>query len=483
MIPIVLFIAACVRVSIWWQNRALFIDEANLARNFCDKGAISHFLSLDYGQYAPPLFCVIEKLNVWCWGNSEYALRLFPLMCGLSSLPLFYTIAKQLIPDKWILLLTLWIFCFSDILLRYATEAKQYGCDLAVALGLVAMALWQKERSYRTVAASTIGAIVIWLSMPSVFILAGVGLFFFYRAREKKNWRLFRAVSISVFVWLCSFVLYYTWQLLPGIESVQLVASHQPWFLPMFPENAAQWQKMANLVRAFPYYSAGHTVLALACGSAGILSGIYSLIRRRKPEIWLLVLPVLACLVTSAMKQYSLVTRMIVWTFPLVMLVQGIGWQGWWLVAGRYIRLLWIVVWIGSATLHTGWRYLIQPFAIEEVRTVLDVVRWNFQLGDAVYVHHEAMPAVIYYRDCYNRKDLYWFNGHVIYGDWNAKPVRDSFLSNHRLPARIWAVYSHVISDISRRNMADDVRELEQFAQRVQVIEEPGAYGYLFVTR
>src|SRR6266446_4256159 len=85
-IPAVIVAGAAARVMVWWQNRSLLIDEANLARNICEKRWAEFFRSLDYDQYAPPLFCLICKWVTKVLGNTELALRAFPLLCGLCSL-------------------------------------------------------------------------------------------------------------------------------------------------------------------------------------------------------------------------------------------------------------------------------------------------------------------------------------------------------------------------------------------------------------
>ncbi len=178
----ILLLGVVVRIATWLQNRSLFLDEANLARNFCERDLWDFFRPLDHDQYAPPLFCFFQKCSVILLGQHEYALRLFPLLCGVASVFLFYYIAKRVIAGPWVLVAVLWIFCFSDFFLRYATEGKQYGCDLAVALGLVALSLRFAERPFRPVWAAAVGATAVWLSMPSVFVLLGVGLFFFKKS-------------------------------------------------------------------------------------------------------------------------------------------------------------------------------------------------------------------------------------------------------------------------------------------------------------
>jgi len=55
---------------------------------------------LEYDQASPLLFLVIEKVFVNTFGTSEYALRLFPSVCGVLSLFLFYRLSKLCLAPK-----------------------------------------------------------------------------------------------------------------------------------------------------------------------------------------------------------------------------------------------------------------------------------------------------------------------------------------------------------------------------------------------
>ena len=310
-----------VRIAVWLQNRSLFLDEANLARNFCERGLWDCFRPLDHEQYAPPLFCFFQKCSTLLLGQHEYALRLFPLLCAIASVPLFLFVAKRLISNSWALAAVLWIFCFSELFLRYATEGKQYGCDLVVTLGLVALAMQHAERPFRPIAAAVVGATAVWLSMPSVFVLLGAGLFFLKKNYAAGGLRAALPVLLSGLFWLGNFALYYALLLRPTLETAPLVQYHTPWFFPLLPANAAEWKQAADLLLTFPYYTAGYTVVAKLAGAAGILTGLWLLLRHRSDTALLLAMPLLACIVASGFGHYSLLPRMLVWAFPLALLV------------------------------------------------------------------------------------------------------------------------------------------------------------------
>ena len=95
---------------------------------------------LDYGQVAPWLFLAIERTAVMWLGYSERALRLFPTICSILSVPLFCLVSGQLvrgIPR----LLAVAVFAVSFYPIRHGAEIKPYASDLLAALILLYLAL------------------------------------------------------------------------------------------------------------------------------------------------------------------------------------------------------------------------------------------------------------------------------------------------------------------------------------------------------
>ncbi|MCB0642907.1 MAG: hypothetical protein KDC44_14765 [Phaeodactylibacter sp.] len=138
---VILFVGGLLWITVYVQDRSLFLDEANLARNVIELGYADFFGPLRYEQFAPPFFMVVEKAMTAVFDPSTYALRLFPLLAGLAALWFFLSIQQQLGLPWWIRAFLMWMIAFTGIYLRYATEAKQYGLDLFFALLLVERAL------------------------------------------------------------------------------------------------------------------------------------------------------------------------------------------------------------------------------------------------------------------------------------------------------------------------------------------------------
>src|SRR3954463_11407711 len=82
------------RLSQYLSLPSLMVDEIALARNVLDRTAPELFHRLEYGQVAPIGFLLAVKACTKVFGPSEWSLRLVPLVCGLSALPLFWYVAR-----------------------------------------------------------------------------------------------------------------------------------------------------------------------------------------------------------------------------------------------------------------------------------------------------------------------------------------------------------------------------------------------------
>src|SRR6266516_3629378 len=93
---VLLFIGFLLRVRQYLTGRSLWVDEAMLALNIVNRNFGGLFKPLDYDQGAPIGFLLVEKSFNTTLGKSEFALRLFPLLVGLTSLWIFYLLLKRI---------------------------------------------------------------------------------------------------------------------------------------------------------------------------------------------------------------------------------------------------------------------------------------------------------------------------------------------------------------------------------------------------
>ena len=164
-----------------WQylaNSSLWIDEAALARNIIDRPAMALLAGLEDAQVAPPAFLLVEKAVVAVAGGSEFALRFFPLSCGLLALVLFARLAKDLL-ERWAVPFAVGLFALGTPLVYFPSQVKQYSTDTAAALVVLTAAVGfarEPSNKKRGLALAAAGAVAPWFSQPTSFVVAAAAI-------------------------------------------------------------------------------------------------------------------------------------------------------------------------------------------------------------------------------------------------------------------------------------------------------------------
>jgi len=476
---LILLLGVLVRLKVYWQNRSLFLDEANLSRNIVERDWAGLFRTLDYRQYAPPGYLILNKASALLFGAHEYSLRLLALLSSIGLLFVVYSLAKKLIHSAWVQLIPLFLTAFSYEMIRYGTENKQYSTDALLTALFVALALhWPPQRlSSRQIAAwAAIGTTAIWFSMPIVFTLAGIGLYYGYAFLHKQDYQKTGKLTLAIGGWLLSFGLYYWLLLRQDIESDYLNTYHQDYFLPLLPQSSTEWQQWGRLLLSLVHNTVGFTVVAYIVGTAALLWGIIRLGQQHAVRLILLGAPVLACLLASALELYSLIPRLTLFFIPLMALLMGVGTDDWW-ARRSWMPAVCFFLWLSVLPLKGGLYYLTASLKVEDTREVLRHAQ-AAPSGTLVYVHHEAVPAAVYYRDYH--PDSAAFRQKTMYlSHWDETP--DTL--RHQNTESFWTVYSHLINDHSRAEMSTQIEQLQEWAKKEEEVNGRGAVAQGWVKK
>jgi hypothetical protein len=190
------------RVHEYFQNRVIYLDESALLENI--RGVPVFDLSpLSREQLAPPAFLVVERMMCRLLGDSRLALRLFPLLCSIVSLELMRRVAFRML-DRRAVPVAMGLFAVSYDLIYYASEIKQYSTDVLCALA--ALLIGERLRSGflkpgLLVLVALLGAVMIWSSYASVFVLAGVGAVLLIAAIRRRDARFLIQVLLLGLFW------------------------------------------------------------------------------------------------------------------------------------------------------------------------------------------------------------------------------------------------------------------------------------------
>lgn len=400
------------RLIKYFHNLPLYFDESNMAIDIINR-PFSDFInpSHDYTQTGPYALFVLTKLATEVFGNSEYALRLFPLLFGIMSVFLFYFIAKHYLKPKAVPI-ALGLFAVLDSLVYYSSLLKSYSGDVFFALLIYILVISiesKKLNILHIMILSLLGAIIVWFSNPAVFVLAGTELTLAVMSLRKKDWSRVLSLLIVFSCWAISFLVYYfvyTRNLLAEIEGkfgVEqfLILEHAlmpfppksladiKWFMDMFFETF-------NFRDAFEF-SEGLNLTGVAV--LAFLSGCIAMFREKRETFFLLVSPVLCALLAAALHRYPFSGRQILFLTPLLLHVVAEGAETIREKTKDTFRPTGLIVIILLFLYPVSWAayHVKKPMSRSEIKPVLSYIQDNWQAGDIIYVHYFAQYEFEYY--------------------------------------------------------------------------------------
>jgi hypothetical protein len=401
---LVLSAGILLRLVIWWQQRPIFLDEANLIRNYVERSYGGLFQDLGYEQYAPPLFSVIVKACIQLVGNNELATRLFPLICSIATLLLFYRLSRRFLGMPASVAATAFV-AFGHIFIDYATECKQYATDGLITLLLLELTF--RLRPPKGIGRSTfgwglIGAIAIWFSMPSVFVLAGIGLFWLVQGWQAKGKHAVWGTVLAGTCWVISFAVYFILLIRHNAQSDYLQQYHKTYFLAFPPKSIPEWQLLLDQLERICKKAIGKTAIAKILTGIALVAAVREMVVRRK-EIrsrqicWLLLVPILFCFAASALHYYSLLARLTLFFLPLLILLVFVGLES--LAKNRLTARIIAILVVVILSNQEQFSQMNKPFHSDyaEVRDGLKFIASRQQPGEVLIASDDVLPVVRYY--------------------------------------------------------------------------------------
>lgn len=418
---LIIGLGVILRLAVFLQKRNLIIDESNVARNVYERGFIDLLKPLSYEQFAPPVFLWLVKTCSLFFGFSEYSLRLYPLLAGFGSLVVLYLLLKEYMPNRsaWY---ALFLFATAYMFLRYATEVKQYSGDILISLSLMLLALKTDIKTTTTARFLTIwllaGSLAVWTSMPSVFILAGAGFYYFIVCLQKKQWKKILLLVIMGTVWGLQFLVYFNAVLKQQSQSDFLQVSHSYYFLYIPPYAQYGWQhnwdafsallKMVGNNSPFDYNIAFNTVL--------LLTGFIFLLARNTVKGLVVIVPVLLVLFAATQRQFTLMPRVALFLVPILLVIIAYGLEQLYRINNKPWRILLTVLAIIYAFNGNSISMMYKPFKTEQVTEGMAFIQSkNIQPNDVIF-YHSSGPARIYYTQIHPQKEkwAYFKNADVL---------------------------------------------------------------------
>ena len=402
----VILLGVILRLRQYLFNRSLWADEASLAINLVTRSFGELAQLLDYHQAAPIGFLFIEKLSILIFGNHDYVMRLFPLFAGILAVYLVYKIARASFGT--IGLFALSMFSIGWWLVHYSSELKQYMSDITVALLLVFLAgrcLKEEARAKDFLTLGVVGAIVIWVSHPSVFIMVGIGLALVlekFTRKEYVSWIWILGIGLG---WVASFGLEYLVSLRHIVADGYLINYWKKNYAPWPPWSDKSWFVDTYYTFLFFAFHRADNLMALITLSLTAIGTLSLLIRDRKTAL-LYISPFVVTVIVSMLQRYPLQNRFMLFLVPFALFLMTEGFRGIYRLVAKWSPKFAAAF---SSVLVLGVVWQIAPITYEkaisgegaDIRAVLEYVSENRRQEDILYVFHSSDPAFHYYAPFY----------------------------------------------------------------------------------
>lgn len=482
-------IGIVLRVREYLANRSLWVDEAFIALNIIHKSYTELAGRLDYLQHAPFSFLWIERAIVQTFGTSEFALRLFPLVCGIAGLVCFYRLSDRIL-DKATATMAILLFAISDVLVYYSGETKQYSLDMLISILLyiaVIPLIQQKLYSSRTKwTLCLIGIGAILLIQPAIFILAGFGCTFAIAALRQKNYRHLAQWAGIGAVWLLGFSVYFFVFERRYFDDSLFLTYWQ--YVSLVPTTLKElWENITGVVSMF--------TLALGTPSAlvGLLAfgvGAASFIRKKRMVGMLFLSPLVFMWIASGFHAYPMALRLWLFLTPAVVLCIAIGIMEvsryLWSRPSVYLKAsAWgVVVALLYGSVSTAVSLTLAPRHIEEMRPVAAYYARHKKSSDQTYVYYAAVAPFRYYTERLGIADRVQTIQGVMARDTWQEYKKD--LEQLQGKSRVWVIFSHVIVGMVNHDGSTQHEEqymtevLNSMGRRIDTYKTKGASVYLY---
>jgi Dolichyl-phosphate-mannose-protein mannosyltransferase len=440
------FLGVGLRLWEYLFNRSLYLDEILLTRSIVGMplgSLLSKPLLMD--QVAPLGFLLVERLAVTILGPSELALRLFPFLCGVASVILFWRLAERMLTGAGPAL-ALFLFAIGVPLIRYGGDVKQYSVDIAVAIGLLLLALDLREKeatTKRLLLAGALGLAIVWFSQAAVLVMAGIGLGLAVDWLISRDRRVGRELLVMTPLWGVASIA----AVIAGMRSMAPSTREfmdDFWAGGFFPRTLRVteapgwcWERLSSIFSDPSLLRYRWPAMFLIVAVAGVVA----LWQRSRPAALLLVGPFVVTMAAVA-HQYPFRGRLIVWLVPSALIAAAAGAE--WIrgrasalhsVTGATLGAALMLAFLASPVMAM-WE-MPPPYDIEHWRALLSYLQSHRQTGDEVYVLPIQRIGMSFYGPSYGLQPQDWTTGVCEQNDTRAY-IQD--VDRYRGVRRLWVV-------------------------------------------
>lgn len=253
MIILILFIALILRsINL---SQSLWLDEAINVNNVVNLGFSELFYKYSLGDFHPPLYHLILKLNTNLLGSSEVAVRLPSVIFGVLTVFVIYLIGRKLFENKTALIAAT-LLATSPLHIYYSQEARMYSlAALLTSISIYYFVLLTRQSNLRNwmgfIIATTLTLYSDYLpyTLLPVFIVA---IYIQRRIYSKKSITNFIPAFLLITILLIPWLIVFPSQLEVGLSAA---AASPAW------ANVVGSTDIKNVILSFVKFSVGRISL------------------------------------------------------------------------------------------------------------------------------------------------------------------------------------------------------------------------------
>ena len=404
-------LAVALRLRMLLVGRSLWLDEAMVALNICGRSFAELTGPLDHDQAAPIGFLWIERAAVLAFGPNEVALRLFPFLASIAALVWIYRLCADNL-GRWSGVVALALAGVMPGLFYYSGEVKQYSSDVAAGLLVLVLASGVLRNGWtagRAAVFALTGMMLVWISHPAVFLLAGAGTTLILHAALARRFRVAALAAAVSSCWLASFAVEYL-AFLRDLQANNFLAEF--WdsaflrFPPRSPRDLRAYPGVAfglfeALLQNFTFDVDLSVRMSVFLAAAWLIGGVTLYRQGRRDLLALLVAPLGFALMASVLHKYPLKGRLALFTAASTLPVIAAGISGLWAakdVTQRWVGGVLLAVALLLPTMQ-GAQFLFERPRLHDARAVLSRVARDWRPGDIVVADRFSNMPFFYYRD------------------------------------------------------------------------------------
>ena len=475
-----LVVGAYARVRQWAGGRSLWLDEVLIADNLVRRGFVDLVREpLLHSQAAPAIWLWLERLCVDLFGTSERSLRIIPLLAGLAVLALALPFARRMLP-RVLVPIPVIVIALHPELIYYSNEVKQYSTDVLAVLVVLLLAFRVRAGAgdgppLRRLALA--GAVAVWFSYASIFVLAGVSVTLVVHALRQRDTARAIRIALVLATWVGSLALEY-------LLLLRRLTSNQPlsdYWRPTYPDGVLdlptwfvrRWFDLASNPLELTWRWLGLLLLAF---------GLLRLVRETGRRTALAWSAIPAALCAAALAAYPFAGRLALWLVPIAAVTLAAALPHT-LLRGRTAWLL-----LGSAALTislapaaaAGIALTTRTQHVEELRPLLEQFAKARQPGDLVYVEVATRDPFEYYaqRTGVSRDGVILFLSRE--EQLNCSDLA-ALNAGRFATERVWIISGHKLTDTARLGSIDDMLgRIRTVTREVAHLHETNADAWLF---